>query len=422
MIRQVNFKEVNGQIKMPSSKSLLHRYLMLSSRSKTMIKSGDLSIDAKMTLKGLKKLGSQIDYHKGTIFMQGYNPVKEASIDLHESGASFRFLLPYAMTEERGVLFEGSQRLSQRPMSDLIRSMQEHGIIFSNDKLPFRAIGQLKGGLFRLRGDVSSQYISGLLMAAPFMKKDLTIELTSPLVSKQYVDMTLAVMKEMEIEVNQSKLGYQIKPQKPSLPKEITVEGDWSNAMTFIAMALIKGEISLTGLFKNSYQGDAKIINFLKKHGANIKWVDNKLIVKKSKLEGMKLDIEKHIDLFPVLSVLALNAKGPSTFTNIKRLAYKESNRIESTLALHQALGSQPKLDENSFTVYPSRLKGGVIDSYNDHRLVMAANLANMLSDQPVTILQSHAIDKSFPNFWKLLDSIGGKNDCLQRTDINHKN
>lgn len=404
--------KISGEISMPSSKSLLHRYLIMGSRNNnTELLVNHISKDVLTTIEILEKLGSHIEYNDSKIKMNFSSLSYPTSINFGESGSSYRFLLPYCFIEERTMAFKAEGRLPERPMKPMIDQLKCNDIVFSNDRLPFIAKGKISGGHFAFPGNQSSQFISGIMLIAPFLHRDVTIDIQGDLKSKSYVDITKSCMEEfgvtIEIDENYSKI-FIAKSQYED-DKFVEVEGDWSNAIVPISLALTKGQVYIEGLREDSFQGDAGIIKVLRDMGADINWVDKRLLIKKSKLSSFNLNIEDNIDLFPVLSILAIACQGKSTFTNISRLRMKESDRIESTLALHKEIGSLAYVDGDNFIVEPSKLKDrAMVYSFNDHRIVMAAVVASSMMGS-LEIEGFEAIEKSFPNFIETMTMLGAE-------------
>lgn len=423
MIKKIRIKEIKGDIEIPASKSLFHRYLIMASRSEGVkITYKGMCDDVGVTVEALQKIGSKVQVSKLFITINGFEKTSDNVLDFKESGSSLRFILPYAFIEEGSYEFTGRGRLPERPLGDLLDQLSQKGVNFSDQKLPFIGQGQIKAGgpdgiYYKLRADISSQYISGLMMASSFIADHIEIDLLGKVKSLAYIDMTAGVMREFSYDVKILKdkmiidkiknLEYSNNPIK-----EIKIEGDWSNAMVAIALGLLKGNLRIRGLNKNSYQGDKNIVEILKNQGADLEWQDQELKVQKSKLYAFDMDIEENIDLFPVLSVLALSCEEKSVFHNINRLRLKESDRVEAVLNLHRRLGAKSYVDGDKFIVLPGDLKSCTIDSHKDHRLVMAGLVAAGLTDKneneiQVTIEDFQAINKSYPDFEEDMKKIG---------------
>lgn len=413
---------------MPSSKSLLHRYLILASRSKDVLfEAKNLSDDVLKTIEILRALGTEIEISQGPgkneehgktyIRITGYKKALPSHIDFGESGSSLRFLLSQCFLEERDISFIASSRLMERPIEDLVRQLEDRGVKFSSKRLPFQARGRIGSWDFETRADLSSQYISSLMMAAIGIDWDkrpnpsMKIRVDGPIRSFSYVKMTKAIMEELGYGVNISPDRSEIVIGKGPGPIEglFKIEGDWSNAILVIGLALLRGDVRIYNLKKDSFQGDRVLVDILKKMGADIAWIGDYLLVRKSQLKPLDIDMDENIDLFPVLSVLALGADGKSRFRGLDRLRLKESDRLEGVYALHKAMGLSSYIENGDFIAVPGRVKSFSFSSRNDHRLVMAAVLAAGLAPIDVSIEGFEAINKSYRGFERDMTSLGVK-------------
>lgn len=409
MIKKIRTKNIDGRVEMISSKSLFHRYLIMASRlANASIKFKGLSNDVKTTIDALIAMGSKIQVKEDELTISGFEKISENHINFGESGSSLRFLLPYAFIEEGTYEFTGEKRLPDRPIADLIDELKNKKVTFTSDKLPFKASGKIEGAFFKLNSNVSSQYISGLMMAGSFISDKVEIKLKSEIKSLSYVKMTASVMKDFgfDTQIQNNKIIVQKMEEKQEI-KTIKIEGDWSNALVPMALAILKGQVIIKGLNEDSYQGDSNLVRILENAGADINWVNSNLVVKESKLNCFDLDLEDNIDAFLVLSILALSCKGKSILRNIERLRLKESDRIAAALDLHKKIGAKSYVKDDKFIVVPDEVKSFEIDSYDDHRLVMAALVASALADIEVTIKNFEAIDKSYTGFAKDMEDIG---------------
>lgn len=409
MIKLIKTKNVDGNLLMISSKSLFHRYLIMASRIENFsIKFNALCDDVKTTIEVLRAIGSKIEIKDREIIIKGFKKIEENKLNFNESGSSLRFLMPYAFIEKGNYQFRGKKRLPYRPISDLIDVLENKDVFFTSKRLPFRASGKIEGAFFKLNASLSSQYISALMMSGSFISDEIEIQISSDISSLSYIKMTAEVMKDFSFATTIKKEKIKVKKiNKKQSKKSIQIEGDWSNALVPIALATLRGKVIIKGLNKNSYQGDINLIHVLENAGADIKWCNNDLIVRKSIISPLEVDLSDNIDSFPVLSVLALSCKGNSVFRNINRLRLKESDRIEAILDLHRSLGAKSYVQDNNFIVVPDRFNSFEIDSYKDHRIVMAAVVASALADIEVRIKNFEAIDKSYPGFENDMKAIG---------------
>ncbi len=395
------------------SKSDAHRALIAAALSDkpTCFNLGSVSLDIEATMSCLISLGAKIERNSESLTVYPITAHMENPVlDCNESGSTLRFMIPTAAAVSSNPSFIGKGRLSKRPLTPLTRAMENCGCSFSSDTLPLTVSGKLSSGTFTLPGDVSSQFISGLLFALPMLNGDSEIILSSPLQSAAYVDMTVDTLSRFKIEIIRRENGFLVYGgQKYISPSNYTVEGDWSNIAPFMAAAALGGEITATGLYSSSKQSDKAITDILEKFGAEIRNSNSTYTVTKKNANPFDADMSQCPDLFPVVAVLACGAIGKSTLYNAARLRLKESDRIESTMALIKALGGECYAGEDSLTVIGTgRLKGGKADSFNDHRIVMAAAVASAISKESVIISGAEAINKSFPDFIKHFEKTGG--------------
>jgi len=350
-------------------------------------------------------------------------------LECGESGSTLRFMLPVVMALKDSATFLGTGRLPDRPLSPLKEEMERHGCRFrmgSNKNTDrFKEIcavsGRLAAGDYVLAGNVSSQFITGLLFALPLLEEDSTITLTTELESAGYVDMTLDVLNAFSIDVDVSVTesgflkysvpGGQIYKEKPG----IVLDGDWSNAAFWLAAGSLSGNILITGLRLESSQRDKEILTILDRMGANLEiepQVDGTVNIrsKASILKGAEVDVGQTPDLMPILAVLMSFSEGTSMITHAERLQFKESNRLKAIYSVLHNLDADISYggDWLSFTG-KAFLEGGTVDSYGDHRIAMSAAIASCLCRGPVYLSNPIAVTKSYPDFYKDFASLGGE-------------
>ncbi len=411
-------KALSGEILAISSKSAAHRALICAalSDSETVIYLNAMSRDIEATMSCIVSLGGNVECSQNRLVV---TPIKKGKVspllDCDESGSTLRFLFPMASLVSQNPTFTGKGRLPQRPLSPLYEEMLKNGCTFSSKTLPITVGGALKGGTYQLAGNVSSQFISGLLFALPMCSGDSKIVLTSPLESKGYVDMTLECLEVFGIDIKAGENEYIIKGnQKYISPKEFTVEGDWSNAAFWLSAGAMCGDIKCNGLSFLSNQGDKEIAQVLKKAGAKIDIGKSELSVKKDSLNAITLDCSQIPDLVPIISAVCAVSKGASHLTGLERLKIKESDRLFAIYDTLSNLGADIKICDNSLVINgKSELSGGTVDSYNDHRIVMMASIAATRCKKPVIISGYGAVEKSYPDFFKHYKSLGGVFDVL---------
>lgn len=329
-----------------------------------------------------------------------------------ESGSTLRFLLPVMGALGHKAAFHMEGRLPERPLSPLYEELESHGCTLSpQGETPLTIEGQLQPGTYTLPGNISSQYISGLLFALPLLEGDSNIRLTSSLESAPYVDMTINVLTQFGIRIETTETGFTIPgKQVYKAPERYIVEGDWSNACFFLAAgALTEGGIKVTGLNPDSFQGDKAILDILKEMGATVTAEADGIIVSPGNtLHGIHIDVSQIPDMTPILSVLALAAEGTTTITGAARLRIKESDRLAAITETLTALGGHIEEQPDGLIIKGgSRLQGGIIHAHNDHRIAMMAAVASFISDAKVTIQGSDAVNKSYPAFFEIWKEAG---------------
>lgn len=319
----------------------------------------------------------------------------EPCLDCGDSGAVLRFLTPVAAALG-GARMTGSHQLAARPMGALLHALAENGCRISGDCLPFAVSGGLRGGVYALPGDISSQFISGLLFALPLLAQDSEIHLTSPLRSAGYVEMTLAVLRRFGVRVARTDRGFSVPGgQTYRLPAhELAPEGDWSGAAVWLAVNALGGRIALRGLKDDSLQSDRRMAQLA------------------CALPGT-VDIADIPDLLPLLSVLAAFQPAATRFTHAGRLRYKESDRLNGCARLICDLGGLAQAEEDALLVQPRPLTGGETDAHGDHRMAMAAAAAACVCPQGVLLRGAECVDKSYPAFWADYKRLGGQMHVL---------
>lgn len=413
---------LNGSIEAIPSKSDAHRKLICAARAGhgcTVGMHGQFCEDIAATIRCLEALGASFQEHpQGISICPGQCPA-HAELDCGESGSTLRFLLPVAMTVCNDIIVTGSGRLPERPIGTLVKSMSAHGVHSSQDHLPIHASGSLIGGVYEIEGNISSQFLSGLLMALSFLESDSEIRLTTPLQSSKYVDMTLDTLQEFGANIRtHSENGlsrYHIKStQNRAVPHFVQVDKDWSNAAFWLTAGAIQpeGTIRVIGLDPHSVQGDKEIARILKDSGADLIYSDSSIpetVVSCGTMHEFDVSMEEIPDLLPILAVRAAVGTGISHFTNAARLRMKESDRLAATSEMLRALGGKADELPDGLTVWGGQLNGGSVDARNDHRLVMSAAIAALRCKEPVTILGAEAVNKSYPAFFDDYQALGGK-------------
>lgn len=386
-------KKLHGSIHCIKSKSMLHRLIIASALSGNinLYTPSNPSIDIKATLQGVKELENE-------------RPV----INCYNSGTTFRFLLPIVMALRCKAEFILGSQLSKRTSEPLMEAMENKGCIFSKNGKTLVVEGQMRGGEFVLPGNISSQFISGLLYALPLTSEGGVIKLSSDIESSSYLDMTFKCLSDFGVKAkkinNENSLSSihveGLQKYNFNIDALKNIDGDWSNGSFWITANQLGSHINLIGLNPRSVQGDKVIVDILK------------MMLEPNTLTINAKDIP---DIVPILCVAASFRKHQLTkITNIQRLRFKESNRIHTSIEMIKNLGGHVLLEEDALIIYgKGTLRGGTIDSYKDHRIAMAAAIAATNTLNPVIIKNAESVKKSYPNFFQDYVKLGGHIDKL---------
>ncbi len=410
-----------GQVRMISSKSDGHRALIAAALAdgETVLFMEGWSADMDATTRCLESLGAEVVKEPSGILVV---PVEKDTgqdviLDCGESGSTLRFLLPVAGALGKHALFEGQGRLPERPIGILLEEMEQHGCKASSNKLPVELEGKLTSGRYTMPGNISSQFITGLLFALPLLEGNSQIQLTTKIESKGYIDMTLRTLKQFGVQVEEIENGYQIcGGQKYRSPRMLLVEGDWSNAAFWLTAGAIRGRITCQGLDLQSTQGDKEILSILERFGAETKVIANEVTVLAKEMKGCRIDASQIPDLVPVLCIAAAAAEGKTEIYHAGRLRIKESDRLAAMADCLQKIGVavEEKPDGLLITGGCNPPEGEVrIDAYGDHRIVMAMAIAAVSLGIEIVIEGAEAVNKSYPSFFAELTKLGGVVDVL---------
>ncbi|MGN1202300.1 MAG: 3-phosphoshikimate 1-carboxyvinyltransferase, partial [Eubacterium sp.] len=330
-------------------------------------------------------------------------------------GSTLRFMIPVAASLGKEVTFVGQGRLPQRPIGEYLELLPMHNVrVKSNGGLPLTISGQLKNGSYEIAGDVSSQYVTGLLLALANLEGDSAVILTTPLQSKPYVDMTVKVMGDFGVEIKETDFGYLVHGGQKFKKIDYTVEGDWSQAAFFLVAGAIGGDVTVSGLDMNTSQGDKGILDVLNSFGARLEINNSSVRCIKSSLKGTAVDATDIPDLVPIIAVLAAFSKGRTEIKGAQRLRYKESDRIQSVVQNLKLIGADVTETADGMVINGGkRLHGAELSGYNDHRIVMAFSVAALFLNGETVIDDADSINKSYPAFFDDYNRIGGKADVL---------
>lgn len=399
MLIRIEPAKLHGSIKAIPSKSAAHRLLICAALAdkETSISCPALSKDIEATAQCLAALGAGIEYNEGVFYVRPIDKVNEnALLDCGESGSTLRFLLPVVCALGGGARIKMHGRLPQRPLSPLWEELERHGAELSRPENDVISVsGRLEAGDYRIRADISSQYISGLLFALPVLERESSLCLEGNIESAGYIDMTRQAQKAFGLDLPFDGRDFTVPAEANyTSPGTADVEGDWSNAAFWLAAdALSGGSLEVTGLRADSLQGDKAVV----------------ALIESIRAGNAVVDVKDVPDLVPVLSVMAAVSPGKTEFINGARLRIKESDRISSVCRMLRALGARCEEKAEGLVVTGGRLSGGTVDSENDHRIVMSAAVAAIACEGPVTILGAEAADKSYPAFFEDYKKLGGK-------------
>lgn len=409
----------NGTVNVPPSKSDVHRAIICAAMANgvSRISPVALSNDIKATIGCIKALGADAVLENNVLTVDGTNMYKNktALLDCGESGSTLRFFIPIAAVGNINATFVGKGKLPQRPIGIFTEALPKSGTVCKTEGgLPLEIKGQLKSGIFEIPGNVSSQFITGLLLALPILEGDSEIVLTSPLESVGYIAMTIRTMKQFGVNIQATEKGWHIKGGQSYKTCDYTTDGDWSQAAFFMVLGAVSGKVTVKGVAKDSTQGDKKCAEILARFGAKVTQLDNEVTVEKGELKAITIDASQIPDLVPVLSVCAAFAEGTTKIINAERLRIKECDRLKATAELLNNLGGKVKeLSDGLEITGVSSLKGGNVNGYNDHRIVMSAAVCAARSDEDITATFAMSINKSYPDFYIDYNSIGGKANVL---------
>lgn len=414
---------LKGEINIPPSKSLAHRAVICAGLSEGISKIDNIiySEDIKATIKGMESFGVKVEEKAGNedeitkaLKVQGTRNFRVVAdtIDCIESGSTIRFLIPIALLTGEEVTFKGRGKLVSRPMNIYYELFESQGIGYENNSgnLPLKVKGKLKPETYKVKGNVSSQFITGLMFALPLLEGDSKIVVTTELESKGYVDLTMDSMKKFGVEIeNKDYKEFYIKGNQRYLNRDYRVEGDFSQAAFWIVAGLLGANIKCKDLNVNSLQGDMEILDIVKKMGANLDIKEEYIEVKASETKGIVIDASECPDLVPVLSVLAALSEGTTRIINAERVRIKECDRLKAMATELNKVGAEIEETADGLIIKGKKsLKGGIVDSWNDHRIAMAMAVASIKCEEPLIITDSKAVKKSYPHFWEDFVKLGG--------------
>lgn len=415
MTRTINGAVLNGSVKMPPSKSLSHRAILAAALAdgESTIENLVYSEDIEATLEAIMGMGVEILKSKKTLKIMGRSKPEWPIWPLHcrESGSTLRFLIPFASLVDGPVVFTGDGKLCTRPLDPYFDIFEKQGLRYSYDgKLPLLVEGHLKADIYRMPGNISSQFVTGLLYVLPLLDGDSEIILTSRLESRDYVELTIQVLSHFGIIIETiTSEHYLIRGNQKYRPARYRVEGDFSQSAFWIAAGLMGNGLKLSELNQNTHQGDKRILEIAELMGGNLKWEGNLLSVMGTKTIGAVIDASQCPDLVPIVATLAAVSAGETRIINAGRVRIKESDRLHAISTELNKLGANIKEDSECLVINGvERLTGGVTHGWDDHRIVMSLAIASMKCDTPLTIEGSDAVRKSYPHFFEDFKALGG--------------
>ncbi len=386
-------KKLRGTVTVPPSKSQAHRALIAACLAKgnSLITNIAFSQDISATLGAMEAFGATTSRTENAVSVFGCIPQakNETIIDCCESGSTLRFLIPLAWIGGNKITYTGRGRLMSRPLDPYFELCDKEGISYSRTESTVTFCGKLKGGTYQLPGNISSQFITGLLFALPLLDADSVLELTTTVESVGYIQMTLDILSAFGIKItHENYQKYYIPGNQSYVAKDITVEGDYSQAAFYLCANAMGSQVDVQGLNPTSSQGDREIVSIISRFGVP--------------LSGITIDVSQIPDLVPILAVLATQAEGETTITNAARLRIKESDRLQTTTDMLRRLGADITEKEDELIIRgKTPLTGGTIDACNDHRIAMAAAIAATVATGEVTVLGAECVAKSYGNFWQ---------------------
>ena len=406
---------VNAAIEAPPSKSYTQRALIVSAlaKGKSVIKNPLFSDDTNYMIAALKQFGIKIEKKGSNLIVQGRNGIINQSknkIFVGNSGTVMRFITTFASLSQGESIITGDKRIQQRPIQDLLDGLQQLGVKSeSNNGFPPVKVygGNFNGGNIKLKGNISSQYLSSILMCAPYAKKNVEIIIAGDLASKPYADITLDIMKSFGVSVkNREHKKFIIKNSQKYKPKIYKVEGDASSASYFFAAAAItKGRVRVNNINPNSKQGDIKFADLLKKMGCSIKKGRDFIEVKGNRLKSIDADMSRMPDIVPTLAVTSVFAGSTTIIRNASNLRFKETDRLRALAIELRKIGANIEETHDGLKIKRRRLKKAIIETYNDHRMAMSFAVAGLIING-IRIKNPACVNKSFPDFWERFNKL----------------
>lgn len=411
MERSFDPSEIKGSVKAPSSKSMTQRAIAAAvlAEGKSLIHNPSYCDDALAAMSIAAGLGAKVEPQPDVLKIEGSAVLKETKLNCGESGLAIRMFSPVAALYPVEITMSGAASLKKRPMSMIEEALVQLGASCksSGGFLPLTIKGPLAGGTCEIDGSVSSQLLTGLLMALPLAEKDSVIKVKN-LKSRPYIDMTIGILKTFGIVIENNDYEiFRVKGKQKYIPSEYTCEGDWSGAAFLLVAGAINGNLTITGLDSRSTQSDISILKALQLAGAKTESLAGTFIISKSELKAFNFDATHSPDLFPPLVALAAYCKGVTEIKGVSRLVHKESDRAQTLKEEFRKLGIAIDINNDIMKVTGGRPSGGHVESHGDHRIAMAAAVAALGASGTVYLRDSHAVAKSYPEFYRAMAALG---------------
>ncbi|MBR6545207.1 MAG: 3-phosphoshikimate 1-carboxyvinyltransferase [Alistipes sp.] len=411
-------KRLRGAVTPPCSKSYAQRALAaaLLAPGRTILRGIELCRDTLSAMAAIKLLGAEVEIiDDNTLVINGGLKPRTQTLNVGESGLAARLFTPIAATAGVPITIEGEGTLLHRPMAMMVEPLKELGVAVRDGggRLPIEVCGPMRGGRITVDGSMSSQFVTGLLIALPVSERDTTIGVEGA-VSTPYIDMTLETLERFGVEVMYNEGDYSqfyIEGGQQYQAVDYTIESDWSAAATVMVAAAIAGEVTVNNISTLSRQADTAIIRALERAGASIIIEESTITVAHRDLEAFEFDATQCPDLFPALVALAAAAKGVTTLRGVGRLRGKESDRGEVLRSEYAKLGIDIEIDydEDEMRVVGGQIEAAEVDSHDDHRIAMSLAISALRTDNEIVIKNSDCVSKSYPSFFADLESLKTK-------------
>lgn len=406
---------LQGIVQVPTSKSLAHRAIICAalSQGESVLTHVSMSKDIEATIGAMRCLGATIITKGSTLYIQGAHTLseKDVHINCNESGSTLRFMVPVALINKRKVHFTGGGKLGERPLDVYYSIFEKQGITYryQKDVLDLHIDGALTPGVFEIPGDISSQFITGLLFALPLLDGDSRIVVTSPLQSKAYIDLTLDMLARFGIHIEIKDQTFIIPGHQSYMAHDYEVEGDFSQAANFLVAGAIGNDVTISNLNLDSKQGDLAAISLLEEMGATLEKTRAGIKMKPSHLQCISLDASQCPDIIPAIAVACALAQGTSQIMNAKRLRIKECDRLHASVEVLKACGVDViEFDDAMIIRGTDAFRGALLSTYNDHRMAMMEAIMATRSVGDLMIDDASCVAKSYPQFFEDYQLLGG--------------